>query len=208
MRYFFFIGCLALTLQGWTQSPDSSETSVPGYVVGGDTILVIALDDAVVTPDGNLKQWRSSRRYGRIERKVCRIFPYAEAAGEIMAQYDRQLATISNERDRKAFVEQAEDAMKEQFEGDLREMTMSEGILLIKLIDRQTGDTSYDLIQELKGNFSAFMWQSVARLFGHNLKNRFDASGDDRIIEDVVKRIESGELKVKSREVQLSDLTD
>ena len=60
--------------------------------------------------------------------------------------------------------------------------------MLIKLIDRETGETSYALIQELKGKFSAFMRQSVARLFGHNLKNEFDAEGDDAIINDIVER--------------------
>jgi len=120
------------------------------------------------------------------------------------ASTKRELATIHGERERKAFIEKAEDEMTEQFEGDLRNMTVSEGILLIKLIDRETGETSYALIQELKGKFSAFMWQSVARLFGHNLKNEFDAEGDDAIINDIVERIESGEIKVVERQVDLA----
>ena len=133
-----------------------------------------------------------------------KVYPYAFAAAEIMRQYEEELAIIQAEHERKAFIEKAESEMTAQFEGDLRTMTVSEGILLIKLIDRETGATSYTLIQELKGNFSAFMWQSVARLFGHNLKNEFDAEGDDAIIDDIVERIESGEIKVIERRVDLT----
>jgi len=71
-------------------------------------------------------------------------------------------------------------------------MTISEGIILIKLIDRETGDCSYELISELRGSFSAFMWQSLARLFGHNLKSEYDGEGDDAAIEEIVGEIEMG----------------
>ena len=185
------------------QGVDTTGVVVPGYVLDGDTILLVQLQGATITSSPVDLTFRKTRRYTRIEKKVRKIYPYAKAAAEIMAQYDKQLATITDEKERKAFVQEAESEMTRQFESDLRQMTVSEGILLIKLIDRQTGDTSYALIKELKGKFSAFMWQSVARIFGHNLKNEFDAEGDDRIIDDIVMRIESGEIKVIERPVDL-----
>jgi hypothetical protein len=80
-------------------------------------------------------------------------------------------------------------------------MTISEGVILIKLIDRETGKTSYGLVQELKGKFSAFMWQSVARLFGHDLKDDYDPNGEDVWIENTCKMIEDGSIPVERRQV-------
>jgi pyruvate dehydrogenase complex dehydrogenase (E1) component len=76
----------------------------------------------------------------------------------------------------------------------LRKLTFSQGRLLIKLIDRETGDTSYKLIKELKGGFSAFMWQSVARIFGSNLKSEYEMEGDDAMIERIIIMIDNGML--------------
>ena len=80
-------------------------------------------------------------------------------------------------------------------------MTVSEGVILVKLIDRQTGETGYQLLQELKGKFSAFMWQSIARLFGQNLKDDYDADGEDVWIENIVALIEDGSIPVANKSV-------
>jgi hypothetical protein len=82
--------------------------------------------------------------------------------------------------------------LKERFEDKLKKVSFSEGIILIKLIDRETGDTSFELIRDLKGSVSAYMWQGVARIFGSNLKLDYDPEGDDELIEDIVLRIERG----------------
>lgn len=200
----FAIWSLLLSTAATAQTRDTTDVDVQGIILGGDTLVFVQLEGAEITGYTFPAHLRTTRRYSRIERKVTKVYPYAFAAGEIMRQYEKELATIRGERERKAFIEKAEDEMTAQFEGDLRNMTVSEGIMLIKLIDRETGETSYALIQELKGKFSAFMWQSVARLFGHNLKNEFDAEGDDAIINDIVERIESGEIKVLERQVDLT----
>ena len=79
-----------------------------------------------------------------------------------------------------------------EFESQVRKMKVSEGRILIKLLDRQTGQSSYAIIKEFKGGFSAFFWQSVAKLFGHDLKAEYDAMGEDRMIEYIVWEIEMG----------------
>jgi hypothetical protein len=121
-----------------------------------------------------------------------------------MQQYEAQLNEIESDNERKKFLKKAEKELMQQFEGELTNLTISEGMILIKLIDRETGDTSFQLIQELKGNFSAWMWQGLARLFGHNLKNDYDAEGDELIIEEVVRRIENGEIHVDKKQVSLA----
>jgi hypothetical protein len=81
-----------------------------------------------------------------------------------------------------------------EYEDDMREMTMTQGRLLIKLIDRETQNTSYDLIRDFRGKFSAAFWQGIARIFGTNLKEEYDAYGEDAPIELIINEIESGRL--------------
>jgi hypothetical protein len=78
-------------------------------------------------------------------------------------------------------------------------MTILQGRILVKLIDRETGHTSYDLVKQLRGSFQAWMWQGVAQLFGNDLKGEYDPQGDDRVIESIVRRIENGELAATPR---------
>jgi hypothetical protein len=80
-------------------------------------------------------------------------------------------------------------------------MTVSEGVILVKLIDRQTGETGYELLRQLKGKFSAFMWQSIARVFGQNLKDDYDGSGEDVWIENIVALIEDGTIQVADKSI-------
>src|SRR5258705_13410403 len=97
-----------------------------------------------------------------------------------LKQYNAQLATMRLEAERKLYMKKAEKEIVKQFEGDMRQLTLNQGKILIKLIDRETGSTSYNLVKELRGSFSAWMWQSLAVFFGANLKSEYDAKGDDR----------------------------
>ncbi len=197
MRFPLALFILMLALPASAQITAPSGTICHTYVVDGDTLVLVLLDVALVSGPREFSSERQRKKYERLERKVVKVYPYAYAAGILMQEYENELANLRNDRERKRFLKEAEDALKRQFEGELRNMTVSEGVLLIKLIDRQTGDTSYGLIQELKGSFSAFMWQSMARLFGHNLKDQYDGKGNDRQIEMIVGDIECGLLPVK-----------
>ena len=79
-----------------------------------------------------------------------------------------------------------------EFEKDVRHLTVTQGIILVKLIDRETGRTSYQVIKELKGGFTAFFWQGIARIFGNNLKTEYDPADQDKVMEDIVLGIEAG----------------
>jgi hypothetical protein len=101
------------------------------------------------------------------------------------------LRGLPDERSRKKYLEQAEEELKRDFEKKIKDLSFNQGMILIKLIDRETGNTSYDLVKKLRGNFKAFMWQGVARLFGSNLKSEYDSDGDDKLIEMAVNQIEN-----------------
>jgi hypothetical protein len=206
--YLFAIGTLSAAAQapaeqqqGYTVVGTLSTESFNSiwYYDGTDTLGMATYAPVVISAQtGNA---RKKKEFDRLQKKVIKVYPYAHAAGQIMKEYEAICKQITDTKEQKRLLDQAEDELKKQFENDLRSMTVSEGVILIKLIDRETGDSSYGLVQELKGKFSAFMWQSVARLFGHNLKDEYDPYGKDVWIENVVLMIQDGTIPVQFKEV-------
>jgi hypothetical protein len=198
---------VALLFAQFAGAQSADRAIVPIFKIASaieDSMLSVSLDEAVVIAKaGNYKKFR--QRYLKTEKKVLKVYPYAKAAGELMQGYEAEMKRLKTDRERKKYLEKAEEELIREFEGDIKNMTISEGLILIKLIDRETGDSSYDLIKELRGSFNAFVWQSLARLFGTNLKEEYDPVDEDRIIEDIVQRIENGELCVPEREVSIPE---
>jgi hypothetical protein len=136
---------------------------------------------------------RDKRKFLRLVRKIKKVLPYAKLANNTLYQVQLKLDSIEDKSQQKKYIKLVDKALKERYGEELKRLTISEGRILIKLIDRETGDTSYELIEELRGSFSAFMWQSLARLFGENLKQDYDAEGEDKLIEEIILRIEAGQ---------------
>ncbi|MCW3788564.1 DUF4294 domain-containing protein [Plebeiibacterium sediminum] len=163
-------------------------------VIEGDTLPHVYIGEVTISPPWKFKSKRQHKRYSRLVINVKKTLPYARLAKYRLTVIANTLDTLPNERAKKLYLKKAEKELFEEFEKPLRKLTFSQGRMLIKLIDRETGDTSYDLIKDLKGGFSAFMWQSVARIFGSNLKSEFDSEGDDAMIEHIVIMIDNGML--------------
>ncbi len=169
-------------------------TIVYTTIIDGDTIPYVTLRELNVFADLEFKNFIEADRYGRLKRDVKKAFPYAKIAGKKLKQYNDAIAKLDNEAMKKKYIKLAEEELKREFEGDLKKLTLRQGRILIKLVDRETGNSSYNLVKELRGTFSAFMWQSLARLFGSNLKEKYDPKGEDALIEEIVLKIERGEL--------------
>lgn len=168
--------------------------TVAARVTDGDTLIVIELQPVdVVAPRQFRNRWEAYR-YDRTVRNVRRVYPYAQLAGIMFREYSEQLMQLDSEKERREFARNAERELQQQFEGDLKRLTFSQGLILIKLIDRETNHTSYDVVREFRGVFSAVFWQSLGRLFGYNLKTEYDPEGEDRVIEEIVQLIEEGLL--------------
>ncbi len=120
---------------------------------------------------------------------MLKVLPYAKFAGKKYREMEYELMNAPTEKERKKIIDKIEQDIKDNFEKDLRNLTITQGKILIKLIDRETGRTSYVLLQELKSRFTAFFWQSVARVFGHNLKERYDPEEEEEI-EKVIRSVE------------------
>jgi hypothetical protein len=137
---------------------------------------------------------RELRKYERLVYNIKKVYPYALMVRVKLLRINNELQKISGERDRKKYVKDVEKEIFAEYEDDIRDMTISQGKLLIKLIDRETKNTSYDLIREYRGKFSAAFWQGIARIFGTNLKDEYDAAGDDALIEEIINEIDAGRL--------------
>lgn len=183
-----------------SQEISDSVTIVKSTVVDGDTIPLFQMKEIPIYSPRVFKNKREERRYGRLQRYVVKVYPYAKIAGEMLRDFDDTLKTFKTDRARKKYLKKVEEQLKAEFGGELKKLTIKQGIILVKLIDRETGNTSYELIKQLRGSFSAFIWQSLARLFGSNLKLEYDPYGEDALIEEIVQRIERGELNYVKRE--------
>lgn len=168
-------------------------------VEDGDTIPTILLIEQRVDGYTSAKARRQAMRYDRLVRNVQKVYPYARVSAQLLQEYESDLRTIQNGRDQDLYVKLAEAEIRAEFEEELKNLTVSQGRVLIKLIDRETGETSYELVRKLRGKFQAFIWQGLARLFGNDLKDEYDPLGDEATIEGIVQRIERGEIAVTPR---------
>ena len=134
------------------------------------------------------------RQYDRLIYNLKKTYPYAVIAREKLAEVNSQLEAVTDEKERRELLKNVEKEILDEFEDDARNMTVTQGRLLIKLIDRETQNTSYELIKQYRGFISASFWQGIARIFGSNLKAEYDPFGEDALIELIVRDIEMGWL--------------
>ena len=186
--------CLGLHAQA-----DRAGNVFQAVVIDGDTVAVVQLRQAEVEGRWTPHDRREAARYDRLTRNVVKVYPYARITRELLHEYEHDLALIHRNGDHALYMKLAEAELRAEFEAEVKDLTMSQGKVLVKLIDRETGRTSYELVKELRGSFTAFVWQGIARLFGHDLRSNYDRLGDDRMIEVIVERIERGDLTVASR---------
>ncbi len=189
-KFFLVVAMLFMLFGGYAQKI----IVLGAEVVNGDTIPQINLDEVEILTLRIPKSYRGRRRLTRLVRNVKKVYPYAKLAGIKLRQYDKLLQQAKNDRERKKLMKQVEKEINQEYGGELKDLTFSQGKILLKLIDRETGQTSFNLVQELRGNFSAFFYQTFARLWGYNLKVRYDPLGEDKTIETIVKMIELGQI--------------
>jgi len=167
---------------------------VKAHIVNGDTIPYIELAPVVFYAPRIFKNRADENRYRRLVYHVKRVYPYAKLAGIKYQEYSELLLTLPTEAQRKKAMRQAENELRAQFEDELKRLTFTQGLILIKLVDRETSHTSYDVVREFRGVVSAVFWQGLGRLFGFNLRTSYDPQGEDRLIEEIVQLIEAGLL--------------
>ncbi|MDR2652484.1 MAG: DUF4294 domain-containing protein [Prevotellaceae bacterium] len=164
------------------------------YIVeNNDTLYLMSLDELTVVAMPKFKNKRDWKNYYRMVYNLPRVYPYAQIAKNKLAEMDVRFAKIHNKRQRKEYIKIVEKEMTNQYKSALKKLTMSQGKMLIKLINRETETTVYQIVKEMKGGFSAFFWQGVASIFGASLKYKYDKNGEDAILEKLVNIYEYGD---------------
>jgi hypothetical protein len=171
---------------------------VGAIVLNGDTLPHRWIREVFISekaPRWLIKQRRRDRKneeaYTQLRYNVYKTYPYAVAASFILKDIDSVLNLLQSKDAKKQYKLRKEAELNRQFKGELENMTISQGQVLVKLIARQTGKPCYQIVKELKGGFNAGIWQAVALLFNNNLRNTYDATGEDAVIESIVMEIEA-----------------
>ncbi|MCX6243141.1 MAG: DUF4294 domain-containing protein [Bacteroidetes bacterium] len=194
---FFLLGMIPALFSQDTirQNQDTTRHNiVPGKILNGDTLPYIDMKTVVVFPEMNFSSAKDLVRYEKLVYNVRKVYPYAKLAGIKLQQYQVKLDSISGEKERKKFLKNAEKELEAQFGDEIRDLTFTQGKILIKLVYRQTGNSTFQIVKELRGSFNAFIWQTLARIFGYDLKTTYDPEGEDKAIERIVQMIESGTI--------------
>jgi hypothetical protein len=161
----------------------------------GDTIFSAQLPTCYIYPKMVFKNKRQERFYWRTVRDVKKTLPYAKIAAKSLAELEDELTNYSSDVSRSKFMKEYQKKLFENYEADLRKMTVSQGIMLVKLIDRECEKSSYEIIKLYRGGISATFWQGIAKMFGNDLKMEFDVTREnDAIIERVINLVEAGQL--------------
>ena len=158
-------------------------------VENGDSIAVIH-----ITPVRKYARKPDMRRYARLVRAVKRVYPIAEEAKVLMATMEEELLALPNKKQQKLYIKGIEKRLIREYTPVLKKMTIYDGRVLLKLIDRQTDDTAFEIIKEFRGRVEAGLWQALAKMFGNNLKTDYNPAEDDQLLEQIVVLYEKGLL--------------
>ena len=163
-------------------------------IENGDTLYMAWLHELWVYPPMKFKNKRQEKFYWKTVRDVKKCLPYAKRITKDMEYADSELAKLPDDKSRRRWWRSFERQLFRKYEKDFRGMYASQGMMLMKLMDRETERTSYELIKQYKGKAAANFWQFIAKLFKNDLKEEHDASDKDRITERVINLVEAGQL--------------
>lgn len=162
---------------------------------GHDTVFRDTIEPAWVLPKGQGMNARDWRRYYRLVYNFNKVYPYALVGRDMMAQVDSTIAAdVTRRSQRTRYINDVEKELFRLFEKDIRSMTVSQGLVLLRLVDRECGLSAYEIIRTYESGFAASFWQLVARLFSQDLKMRYNPSkGEDAQIEELCRIWDSGQ---------------
>ena len=162
--------------------------------VGGDSIQYVRTNKIYIFPPMEFKNDKQHNEYNRLVYNIKKVLPLAKECNQIILETGAYLQTIPTKRERDEHMKAVEKDLKEEYTPRIKKLSYSQGKLLIKLIDRETHSTGYELIQAFLGPVRAGFYQAFAWVFGASLKKRYDPQGSDRLVERIVLQVEAGQL--------------
>lgn len=196
MKIFRFIACCIAFLPLFVAAQEKYDPELKGNkdtirvaltLVDGELIPWAPLSEVIITDTRIFRSPEQQAAYNRLKYNVLKVLPYAMYARSRYAKLQEDLAQAKNKKEERMLAKAFEKEIKDMFHREIRNLTINQGGILIKLIDRETGYSSYDILKEMKGGLTAFLYQGVARVFGNNLKNKFDPQ-EDRDIESIIQQ--------------------
>lgn len=178
------------------QIPQKSENGVMEFIVEGkDTFYIDKIRASRIFPKLQRQKGKDWRKYYRLVHNFSKTYPYALVARELLVEVDSTLEAENFSRaEREKYIKGQQKELFNVFETPLRNLTVSQGALLMRLIDREAGKSSYNIIKEYRNGIAAGFWQGIAKIFGSDLKKHYDAEGADRSVEDLVQKWEDGDF--------------
>lgn len=191
-----YLNILLILVATCVKAQDVQPISLPikAIVFENDTFPLIDLPEVQVwaywgkasASSKTFEQWT------RTKYNVKKVYPYAILASALLKEMDNKLAQIPDEKSRKKYIKQCEKELRAKFEEDLKNLSVTQGRILMKLIYRETGKTTYQIVKEMRGGFEAAMWQALAYIFGNSMKVQYDPTGEDYMVEKAVQLVEKG----------------
>ncbi len=169
---------LFLTTCFFAHAQKQDSVTVVTRIQDGDTIKVIELDPILISVGMDEDQRKA---YELLKWRVKQVMPYAKLAAYRMRTMEDKLATIKGKRERKKFIRECEESLKELFKENLKQLSIEQGKILMKLIHRETGQTTWEIMKKYRGGTEALIWQSFGAVYGHNMKSEFDPVLDYQI---------------------------
>lgn len=182
------VGGDAMAQRRSTPSPTRGVRRSGWAVMGQDSTLQVDILPVYV-----FNKKADLRRYRRLVDAVKKVYPLAQIAKQKMHDMEGELLTLSKKEQRK-YIKQCYKQILDEYTPVAKRMTRTQGRVLVKLIDRETDYTAYEVIREFRGGFVASFWQGIGRIFGHNLKSEYDKENEDRVLEQIVLYYEAGLL--------------
>ena len=162
--------------------------------VGNDSIQYVRTNKIYIFPELTFKDAKERMAYNRLLYNIKKVLPIAKECRQIILETGAYLETLPNKKAKRQHIKIVEKGLKKEYTPRIKKLTYSQGKLLIKLIDRETNSTSYELIQAFLGPVKAAFYQAFAWIFGASLKKQYDPKGKDRLIERIVLQVEAGQL--------------
>lgn len=202
MKYITYIALFfsfVLSAQEEPVAQDSTQVEEVQYmIIEGDSIPVtsVELEEVLVLPNLKFEDREARIRYIILRRKTLKVYPYAKLAAERLEALQKRLNELERKRDKKKYAKIIQNYIEDEFSAELKKLTKTEGQILVKLIHRQTGKTTFNLIKELRSGWRAFWFNSTAKVFDISLKREFSPidNEEDYLIEDILQRAFRNEI--------------
>ena len=194
--FFTLTLCMQLTAQAQNTNTEQADQVfiTRGFIYPGDTIPWIQLRPVHVLKELKFKKKKDYENYQRLIRDVKKVLPIANEVNAAIIETYEYLQTIPNEKERKRHIKDLEKGIKQQYTPRLKKLTSRQGKLLIRLVDRQSHQTTYELVKAFLGSFRATTYQVFASMFGFSLKKHYDPEGEDALTERVIILVENGQV--------------